>query len=334
MLRTRWLASVLCASLSVALPCRAESSAAPTASRASELFQQARDEMKSSNYVQACAKLTESAALVRAPGTLLNLGVCNEKLGKYATALEALHAAQAALPAEDSRQEFVRGEIARIEGEAPKLTIAPTGGSASDKFFLDDVELPQPSLGQALPADVGRHVVRVVAPDHDDATFEVVLQAGETKTIDVRPGKIRGGSVSKQDAAQTKSRPRGGSIPPERAPETTSGSDNRTAAYVSFGVGGAGFVVSAITGIMVLNKKSTMESHCDKSFACDQTGLDAASSGKTLSTVSTVGFVVGLVGAGAGLYFLLSSSGDHRETTAVGVAPTSGGADVALRTRF
>jgi hypothetical protein len=74
------------------------------------------------------------------------------------------------------------------------------------------------------------------------------------------------------------------------------GDEARTAGFVLGAVGLAGVGVGAVTGLLVLGKKSIVDdpSHCDPTtHVCDATGLAAASSGKTLSTVSTVAFVAG-----------------------------------------
>jgi len=57
------------------------------------------------------------------------------------------------------------------------------------------------------------------------------------------------------------------------------------------------------TGIMALGKKSTTDEQCsDKLHVCTPEGRDAASSGRTLAVVSTVGWVVGALGIGAGAH--------------------------------
>jgi hypothetical protein len=88
-----------------------------------------------------------------------------------------------------------------------------------------------------------------------------------------------------------------------------------------------------VLGGLVIGKKSIVRDHCDaKGRTCDQTGLDAASSGKTLSTVSTVTFIVGAAATGVGAYFVLTSKKSPRTT--VGGAALPGGGELNLTKEF
>jgi hypothetical protein len=57
---------------------------------------------------------------------------------------------------------------------------------------------------------------------------------------------------------------------------------------------------------LVLDRKSTVDDHC-RDHVCDQAGLDATHSGKTLGLVTTVAFVTGALGLGTASYLFLSS---------------------------
>ena len=103
----------------------------------------------------------------------------------------------------------------------------------------------------------------------------------------------------------------------------------RTLGFVLGGVGVAGLATGAVTGLLALDRGSTVKSHCPD-LACDPQGLSAASQGQWLAPTSTVAFIAGgvLVAAGA----VLRSRRGPRSSVAVapsigpqhGRAPSSG----------
>ena len=96
------------------------------------------------------------------------------------------------------------------------------------------------------------------------------------------------------------------------------------------GVGIAGAVVGGVAGVMTLQKKSIANDECDDALKiCSAEGKDANDAGRTLGAISTVGFVVGALGLGAGAYFLLTDPGGKE--TALGVHPGAGGGFVSVR---
>jgi hypothetical protein len=91
------------------------------------------------------------------------------------------------------------------------------------------------------------------------------------------------------------------------------GLDRSTATYVALGVGGAGLLVGTITGLIGLQKQSVAELNCDdETKTCNQRGFDANATAGTMATVSMIGFVVGLAGAGAGTYLLVTTPAEDR----------------------
>lgn len=100
--------------------------------------------------------------------------------------------------------------------------------------------------------------------------------------------------------------------------------------FVLIGVGAASLVVTAITGAMVLDRKSTVDDpeHCDPEGTCDAEGLEAADDGKTLSAVSTATFVIGLAAIATGIALVVFD--DDETSTALAIGP----GHVSLRGTF
>ena len=284
---------------------------------AEALFDAGREALERDDYAAACKSFAESMRLDPAPGTALNLGVCHEKQGQLASAWQRFKEAVSQLDPKDDRVGYANEQIAALKGRVPRLTVelakdAPQGA----RIFRDDIELRSGSLGLPLPLDPGRHTVTVKAPGRRDRAYELTMAEGEKKKLVVDAGQ--------RSAPTTKS-------PTPSRPPTTSDAPDRTLAYVVGGVGLAALGVSGVTGAMTLSRKNTVDDHCfDR--RCDETGLDAVSSGRTLSTVSTVAFAVGVAGTGVGLYLLLSAGGGSE--AAVHASAMPGGGALRVRSSF
>jgi hypothetical protein len=114
-------------------------------------------------------------------------------------------------------------------------------------------------------------------------------------------------------AAVTEPAPVPGTAPPPNVDSDTRAPAFMTAAFVSFGVGALGLGTGVVVGIMATAK------HADAQHACPGNRCVAGTEGpgdvdafRTLSTVSTVGYVVGAVGAAAGVTLLLLAPSRER----------------------
>ncbi|HKO49490.1 MAG TPA: hypothetical protein VJV79_17295 [Polyangiaceae bacterium] len=65
-------------------------------------------------------------------------------------------------------------------------------------------------------------------------------------------------------------------------------------------------MTGVVAGILVLDRKNTVDQNCTD-HVCNQTGHDAAQSGKTLGVLTSVGLITGAVGLGAATYLFLSA---------------------------
>jgi hypothetical protein len=86
---------------------------------------------------------------------------------------------------------------------------------------------------------------------------------------------------------------------------------------VSLGLGVAGLAAGAVTGLMTMDRKNTVDADCPGGICRSSAGLDAASEGKTLSLVSTVAFAAGAVGVGLGVVLIVSGGSSPAKATAI-----------------
>ena len=135
-------------------------------SPAAKLFMEGRELLEAGQAADACAKFEQSFQLdSTALGTLLNLGLCNEQVGKLATALKWFRrAANRATEtdvadAEATAREKTTALAARVA--TLKLVVtAPAGRTVT----LDGRKLDEVDFGR-IELDRGPHVVELTAPN-------------------------------------------------------------------------------------------------------------------------------------------------------------------------
>jgi hypothetical protein len=277
---------------------------------AEALFREGRALSDAGDIAGACAKFRESDRLDPAVGTTFNIADCEERLGQVATAWTLFDEVVQRLPASDKRRTVAEKRAAALEPRLPRLSIRLAAGAApGSRVVRDGVELGSASQGTALPVDPGEHVVVVSAPGRADRPFKLMISEREIQKLEVEPGPAS--SVALETPAT--------GAPVERPAPVRQ--QSKLLGYLLGGVGVAGFVTGAVAGALVLQKKGIVSDHCNAAKQCDDEGLAATKSGKTLGIVTTAGLVTGVLGVGAGTYVILSA-GSREDPKAASVAWT------------
>jgi hypothetical protein len=163
--------------------------------QADELFEEGRKLLNAGdqNAEAACAKFDEAIKLdPEAPGTMLNLGLCNEKLNKYKTALYWFRKAQARA-AETNLPDYetaAKQHTVDLAGKVATIKIAFTGTApAGTKVRLDNQEVA-PADYLSAEIDQGPHTLVAGAPGYKIYTHEFTVEGrgGETITIELVQG--------------------------------------------------------------------------------------------------------------------------------------------------
>jgi hypothetical protein len=297
---------------------------------AEALFRAGREALTKGDHATACQRFEESNRLEPAVGTVFNIANCREKLGQLASAWQRYQEAVQKLPSGDDRIKIASQRAAALEPRLPRLTLSlPPDAPPGTVIVKDGTELGSGSLGVPLPVDPGEHTLTVRAPGHQDERSQITLAEAENRELTLKLGEPKSNLPEAREGLSI------GVVPP---PTDTRGQDSgssgqRTLGYAVGAVGVVGLAVSLGTGAMVLSKKSTVEDECVNKQCTDE-GLEAGDSGRTLSTISTVSFVAGLVGVGTGLVLVLTSDDTSGATTSVSAAPLQGGAAFRLGGRF
>jgi hypothetical protein len=301
----RRLALVLAVSSSAPLLLLPRDARAQDVAAAEALFNKGVADMDGGRFDAACPELAESQRLDPRSGTLFTLATCNAKSGKIATAVavyEDYLRSVSDLPAATKmkhadRVKIARGEVDKLRPQVPvlKLVLPASTAATTARVRRDGTDLSAASLGIALPVDPGEHVVTLEVPERAPAEHRFSIARGEAKTVELHLGPLR-------QAATVAVVPPPVRPPPDGSSDSSGG--RRTAGIVVGGVGAALLVVGGVTGGLALAKKKTVDADC-AGLSCSAAGESAVTSGRTLGTLSTVGFVVGgaALATGAVLFF-------------------------------
>jgi hypothetical protein len=278
------------------------------ASDAERLFREGRTAMEAGDLAHACPKFGESEKLDPAPGTLLSLADCEERARSFVKAREHYQLAASGFPKKDPRRAFATGRAQALEKRVAHVTLRLAADAPPDASVrLGEAVVLRSDLGTSTAIDPGDVQVKVSAAGRKDNAFIVTFAEGETKDVQCDLGALE--AARPADAPLTTG--------PSAAPgddrlSTSSADPRRTVSYVLLGVGAASLIVGGVSGVLAAGKASTVKDHCDASSACDQEGVDAASSGRFLAPLSTVTLIAGAVLAGAGAYFFFASAKGHK----------------------
>jgi hypothetical protein len=298
---------------------------------ATSLFNDGRAAAKSGNYLVARQKFEAAFKLDPAPGTLLNLADCDEHLGHILEAVKSYRLAAAAFPAKDPRRPYAVKKVAETEKKIAHLSLSlPADLPADATVVRDGAVLPRATAADSVEVDPGPHEAKIVAPGHKEAPATVVLGEGESKTLSLALGPA-------EVAVSTTVEPPKNVYGDVRSPP---GNFQKTAAYGAIGVGAAGIVLGAVTGVVALSSASTYKEGKDSGDCVVPAGgtaarcassryVDAYNRAGTFATVSTIAWIAGaVVGAGGVVLLVTAPRGDAPSKTGssrtLGVTPVVG----------
>jgi hypothetical protein len=322
-LRTSWSASLLAlcittSSLSALAQTPEERAGARSAARAGvEAYDAGR-------YAESLDRFNRAEKLVHAPTHLLYIARCNVKLGFLVRAQEAYQqlireqlgagAPQAFRDAQASAER----ELAEIAPKIGSLTVTINGlaDPSHATVTMDGSPISSALIGIPFPADPGKHVFVVSAEGYTSQTVERSLPEGGKDTVELKLQATSSAPGLAANTAQPESHPgdtQTASSPGEPAPSSTR-SSLRIPAYAALGVGVLG--IGAGTYFFLARSKAKGDAS-DAFDACapDCTASerrhidDLDSKAASRGTFSAVSFIVGGVGAIAGVTLLVLDAG-------------------------
>ena len=150
-------------------------------------FEEGRALLEAKKPDEACAKFEESLRLdPDAPGTMLNLGMCNSERDRMATSLRWFRKAlarSAEIHLDEAYITAARDKSVEISAKVPTLAVKVPRGATTT---LDGAPIGELDLSR-LEVDAGTHTVEMNVPGHLPQHEQVTIRDGEHKTVTLVP---------------------------------------------------------------------------------------------------------------------------------------------------
>jgi hypothetical protein len=307
--------------LAAALTC--SGGALADGAEAERLFREGVRLRDAGDFNAACPKFADSFAADPAPGTLVNLGDCEARIGKLVAANEHYKLAVAGFPKGDKRRELVAQKAAAIEPRIAHLAIKLLSSvPESARVMRGGSPFDRKENGVPVAVDPGTLSVVVSASERKDAVYDVTLAEGQTQELQVDVGAPLDAKVVVVVPPPSEKK---GAVPASGTPTL------RTAGYVVGGVGVMSVGVGVVTGILAAGKASTVKEHCNTTtYACDSDGVDAAKAGNVLAPVSTITLIAGGILAAGGITMVVLSGKKKEPQVSFVPALSPGGGGASL----
>ena len=287
---------------------------------ARELANEAKRDLDAGRFPEAGQKFRQAYEIAKVPTLALWAARALAKCGQLVAASELYRQATHLVPndlwlgnVQQQAQADADKELTELQPRIPRLRIRIEGAAAGDvEVTIDDVKIASAMLGVEVPKDPGRR--RIVGKRGGD-TVEQTIALGEgehrQEVLTFKPAQEEKPFVREPEQAKVvQGEPRdelttSKVVPAEAQPAGSRGGAQRTWGWVAAGVGAAGLLTGAVTGIVVLSD-SGLRSNCPNGV-CNPAKVDSGSLStyNSLRNLSTVGFIVGGVGAVVGVTLLL-----------------------------
>jgi len=283
--------------------------------RADQLFEEGKA-MLDKDLASACAKFEESLKFnSQAIGTLLNVALCDEKLGRFASATTKFAEARDRAKEQGMAVHLKAAEehIAALADKVPHVTLKFSEPPLPQTTIVIDERLIPFAEIANHPIDPGAHDVVVSAPGHLAFKTHLEIAAGENKDLP---------------------------IPPLQKSVTVK-SSRRTIGKITTATGVATLGTGIVLAIVAKRRydDATGSSQCnflesEQKWQCNSEGYAATGNARTLGNVATVVGGIGLVAVGVGAFLWLGGAKDEQQRVTVLPQVSPDGAGIAAVGRF
>lgn len=255
--------------------------------------------LRDTNLAQSCEKFNQSLAKnPQAIGTLMNVALCDRKLGRIASAVERFSEARDRAK-EGNLEEYedeAQKNINELTPDLPKVTIRFAEKLGGTRVLVNERVIPDDKIGGEIPVDPGELVIVVSAPGRVAYETKVIIAKRELKPIDV--------PVLKKAVTVTKS-------------------SRKTIGIITAASGGALVVTGVVLGLVARSKYNDNFPPCDgETKTCPPEVQPDVERARTIGQAGTVVGAVGIAAIGVGAYLWLSAPREREAERNVTVVPT------------
>lgn len=289
--------------------------------RAEYLFRSGEKKFDSGRYAEACADFAESLRLGPKLGTLLNLALCHETVGKPATAWSEYNhaAAWAAQNNQKDRHEFAAQHAQALETKLPRVRLELPRDRAIATVEIDGEPLADSHWYMPVFLDPGEHSISLSAPGKQRGTVKFRVTMSPTEQIVTVPALV---DATEPSAPAVDERPND----PDRG--------RRVAGYVTLATGGVGLVLGLTFGMLAISSRDEADDLCVAN-RCTSAGADAYGTAQDRATVATVATVIGVGATALGGWLVLTSRAPAASKVKPGVrARADGGVELGVGGTF
>jgi len=289
--------------------------------RAEYLFRAGEKKFDAGRHVEACADFNESLRLGPKLGTLLNLALCHETIGKTATAWSEYHhgAAWAAQNGQKDRHDFALQHAIALETKLPRVLLQlPTDGAIAT-VDVDGEPLPDSRWYLPVFLDPGEHSVTLSAPGKKRGTVKFRVISSPTEQLVNVPALADDAAIAA----------------PKPLPVAPSDPDRtrRLAGLVTLGAGGVGLALGLTFGFLAVGKRDEIGSRCVAN-RCTEEGLQLYRDAQSNAAIATWSTVLGVGATAVGGWLVLTSRRASPGRPTVAFAPRAGGAELGVGGAF
>jgi hypothetical protein len=291
---------------------------------AEDLFRRAKGLIAQDKYVEACPLLEESYRLERARGTLLNLALCHEHVGKTSAAWGEFRRVEqeerASGAANESRIELARAHANELESRVSRLEIVvrPEARAAGLVIKVDGEVKGEP-LWAGVPVDAGTRTVEASATNKKPVVIKVEVDDGGALvavTIPILADAPIAAPVALAGGANL-----------DELEHYASNRARRTSGFVVGGIGLVTLAVGGAFGVAAIVNDSDAKacSPCIRGSAEANASDRSTDRAFAFANVSNLTVPLGALGTLIGTYLVLSAGPIRRVAVAPVASARSGG---------